>query len=99
MLAMNLNIPVIALSQLNRESENRAHKKPTMADLRESGAIEQDADIIMLLHRDWRCGITTDAMGNSTETQADLLIPKWRNGVPLDLKLKFEPHVMRFGEG
>lgn len=98
MLAMNLDIPVIALSQLNRESENRANKRPTMADLRESGAIEQDADIIMLLHRDWRCGITTDALGHSTETQADLLIPKWRNGIPLDLKLNFEPHTMKFSE-
>jgi replicative DNA helicase len=98
MLAMNLDIPVIALSQLNRESENRASKRPTMADLRESGAIEQDADIIMLLHRDWRCGITTDALGHSTETQADLLIPKWRNGIPLDHKLSFEPHTMKFSE-
>jgi replicative DNA helicase len=98
LLAMNLGIPVIALSQLNRESENRANKKPSMADLRESGAIEQDADIIMLLHRDWRCGISADAQGHSTEYQADLLIPKWRNGIPLDLKLKFEPHIMRFEE-
>ncbi|WP_276135295.1 replicative DNA helicase [Polluticoccus soli] len=98
MLAMNLGIPVIALSQLNRESEARAHKRPSMADLRESGAIEQDADIIMLLHRDWRCGITTDAHGHSTEHQADLLIPKWRNGTPLDLKLHFHPHTMRFEE-
>ena len=98
MLAMNLGIPVIALSQLNRESEARAHKRPSMADLRESGAIEQDADIIMLLHRDWRCGITTDAHGHSTEHQADLLIPKWRNGTPLDLKLRFDAHIMRFEE-
>lgn len=98
MLAMNLEIPVIALSQLNRESENRAHKKPTMADLRESGAIEQDADIIMLLHRDWRCGIHTDAHGNSTERQADLIIAKWRNGSVTDIKLTFDPQTMRFGE-
>jgi replicative DNA helicase len=99
MLAMNLGIPVIALSQLNRESENRTNKRPSMADLRESGAIEQDADIIMLLHRDWRCGVTTDAHGHSTEHQADLIIPKWRNGSPLDLKLHFNPHTMRFSEG
>lgn len=98
MLAMNLEIPVIALSQLNRESEHRSNKKPTMADLRESGAIEQDADIVMLLHRDWRAGITQDAYGNSTEHQADLLIYKWRNGCPADLKLRFEAETMSFSE-
>lgn len=98
MLAMNLEIPVIALSQLNRESEHRANKRPTMADLRESGAIEQDADIVMLLHRDWRAGITEDAFGNSTEDQADLLIYKWRNGSPADIKLRFEAETMRFSE-
>ncbi len=98
LLAMSLQIPVIALSQLNRESENRNNKRPTMADLRESGAIEQDADIIMLLHRDWRCGITTDAQGQSTEHQADLFIVKWRNGAPLDLRLRFNPHTMTFEE-
>lgn len=98
LLAMNLEIPVIALSQLNRESEHRSNKKPTMADLRESGAIEQDADIVMLLHRDWRAGITEDAFGNSTEHQADLLIYKWRNGSPADLKLRFEAETMAFSE-
>lgn len=98
MLAMNLEIPVVALSQLNRESEHRSNKKPTMADLRESGAIEQDADIIMLLHRDWRSGILNDEFGNSTEFQADLLIPKWRNGSPLSLKLRFEGATMKFSE-
>lgn len=98
MLAMNLDIPVIALSQLNRESEHRSNKKPTMADLRESGAIEQDADIVMLLHRDWRAGITEDEFGNSTEHQADLLVYKWRNGSPASLKLRFDAEVMLFSE-
>lgn len=98
MLAMNLEIPVIALSQLNRESEHRADKRPTMADLRESGAIEQDADIVMILHRDWRAGKTHHEDGSSTEHEADLLIYKWRNGSPADLKLKFEAETMRFSE-
>jgi replicative DNA helicase len=98
MLAMNLDIPVIALSQLNRESENRANKRPSMSDLRESGAIEQDADVVMLLHRDWRCHILTDAEGNSTEHQADMIIAKWRNGITLDLKLHFDPQTMTFSE-
>lgn len=97
-LAMNLHIPVIALSQLNRESENRHNKRPLLSDLRESGSLEQDADIVLLLHRDWRCGITTDDMGQSTEFQAQLLIPKWRNGATMDIPLSFDPEVMRFGE-
>ncbi|MCB0699390.1 MAG: replicative DNA helicase [Chitinophagales bacterium] len=98
MLAMNLEIPVVALSQLNRASEQRSDKRPNMADLRESGAIEQDADIVMLLHRDWRVGIRQDMMGNSTEHQADLIICKWRNGNPQDIKLRFEPEIMKFSE-
>lgn len=98
MLAMNLQMPVIALSQLNRESEHRADKRPTMADLRESGAIEQDADIVMILHRDWRVGRTHNADGSSTENEADLLIYKWRNGTPADLKLSFEAETMKFSE-
>jgi replicative DNA helicase len=98
MIAMSLQIPVIALSQLNRESEHRSNKRPTLADLRESGAIEQDADIVMLLHRDYRSGIEHDAQGNSTATQADLMIVKWRNGSCFDLKLHFNPETMRFGE-
>jgi len=97
-LAMQLQIPIIALSQLNRDSETRANKRPTMADLRESGAIEQDADIIMLLHRDWRCGIATDPYGQSTEYQADLFVAKWRNGATLDLRLHFDPPTMTFSE-
>ncbi|MBS1771468.1 MAG: AAA family ATPase [Bacteroidetes bacterium] len=96
MIAMNLNIPVIALSQLNRESENRAHKRPTLADLRESGAIEQDADVVILLHRDWRSGILINEEGNSTEHEADLVIAKWRNGVCTDMKLHWDGAKMMF---
>lgn len=95
-MAMALKIPVVALSQLNRESENRSDMKPRMSDIRESGAIEQDADIIMLLHRDYRVGKLTDENGESTERQADFLIPKWRNGEPVDVKIGFNPTTMKF---
>ena len=95
---MHLDIPVIALAQLNKESEKRTNKKPIQSDLRESGNIEQDADVIMLLHRDWRVGIKKDEKGESTENQADLIIPKWRNGSPIELKLRFEGKTMKFTE-
>jgi len=97
-LAMHLDIPVIALAQLNKESEKRTNKKPIQSDLRESGNIEQDADVIMLLHRNWRVGIKKDEKGESTENQADLIIPKWRNGSPIELKLRFEGKTMKFTE-
>jgi replicative DNA helicase len=95
-LAMQLQIPVIALSQLNRESEHRNNKRPTLADLRESGAIEQDADIVLLLHRDHRSGILTDSTGHCTKEQADLTVAKWRNGITHDVKLHFNPALMLF---
>lgn len=98
MLAMNMDIPVIALSQLNRESEARPDKKPRKSDLRESGSLEQDADIVMLLHRDYAAGILNNETGESTEYEADLLIEKWRNGSPLKVKLHFEPTTMTFSE-
>lgn len=94
--AMTLNIPVLALSQLNRESEHRHNKRPTLADLRESGAIEQDADAVMLLHRDWQAGIRTTEDGRSTEDQALLMVCKWRNGQTMDIPLRFTGHTMRF---
>lgn len=94
--AMTLNIPVLALSQLNRESEHRHNKRPTLADLRESGAIEQDADAVMLLHRDWQAGIRTTEDGRSTEDQALLMVCKWRNGQTMDITLRFTGHTMRF---
>ncbi len=94
--AMTLNIPVLALSQLNRESEHRHNKRPTLADLRESGAIEQDADAVMLLHRDWQAGIRTTDDGCSTEDQALLIVCKWRNGRTLDIPLRFTGACMRF---
>lgn len=98
MMAMSLNIPVIALGQLNRDCEKRPDKKPMLADLRESGSLEQDADIVMLLHRDWQAGIEQDAQGQSTENEADLIFAKWRNGRTGTVKLNFHGATMKFSE-
>jgi replicative DNA helicase len=100
LMAMEMNIPVIVLCQLNRGSVQRQGDKryPQLSDLRESGAIEQDADVVMMLHRDWMVGIEADEKGVSTEKEADLIGVKWRNGAPFHLKLDFEPELMRFKE-
>jgi len=83
LMAKELNVPVIALSQLNREVEKRSDKKPMLADLRESGAIEQDADLVLLLYRAAFYGIETIEVGNNTESSigiGELIIAKHRNG-------------------
>ncbi len=89
-LARDLDVPVIALSQLNRAVENREDKKPRMADLRESGAIEQDADIVLLLHRpDYY-----DA--NDQPGIAEVIVAKNRNGATNTIKLTFIKNLTRF---
>jgi replicative DNA helicase len=100
-MAKELNIPVVLLCQLNREVTKRKGQEryPQLSDLRESGSLEQDADVVMFLHRDYMTGIEVDENGHSTETQADLVVRKWRNGksnfiVPLD----FDPPKMKFTE-
>ncbi len=98
LLALDLKIPVIVLVQLNRESDKTGNKKPRMSNIRESGAIEQDADDVLLLHRDWKSGIQTDANGNSTERQATLIIEKMRDGECAELQISFEPETMKFYE-
>lgn len=97
-LARTLKIPVIAIVSLNRQSESRQDKKPQLGDLRESGSLESDGDIVMLLHRDWQAGIEQDAEGKSTETEADLIIAKWRNGKTGSVKLHFDGPTMKFSE-
>lgn len=97
-LANAHRIPIIALSQINRVSAGRANRKPEIHDLRESGALEQDADIVFLLHRDWQAGILANPDGSSTENEADIIIAKWRNGKTGDLKVNFEGKTMRFSE-
>lgn len=96
LMAMEYDIPVIVLAQLNRESEKLATKKPQLHHLRESGAIEQDADGVVFLHRDFKAGIITDENGNSTEREADLIIAKCRNGETTEIKIGFDAPKMKF---
>ncbi|MDR2358965.1 MAG: replicative DNA helicase [Prevotellaceae bacterium] len=89
-IAKELNVPIIALSQLNRSVETRGgNKRPQLSDLRESGAIEQDADLVLFIHRPAYYGITEDENHESTKDLAEIIIAKHRNGETRDVKLKF----------
>jgi len=94
-LAKEINVPVVALSQLNRGVENRSDKRPALADLRESGAIEQDADVVMFVHRPEMFGIAEEG-GEPTEGLAQIIIGKQRNGPTDTVKLSFIKQYARF---
>jgi replicative DNA helicase len=98
-LAKELNIPIIALSQLNRGVENRIGadgKRPQLADLRESGAIEQDADMVCFIHRSEYYKIFTDEKGNDLTGKAEIIIAKHRNGATGNVLLSFKKEYARF---
>ena len=97
-LAKELNIPIIALSQLNRDIEKRTGegKRPTLSDLRESGAIEQDADMVCFIHRPEVYGITEDTNGNNLIGLAEIIVAKHRNGITGELWLAFKKDFVRF---
>ena len=91
LLAKELEVPVIALSQLNRASEQRADKMPAMSDLRESGSLEQDADMVILLHRE-----SSYEKENPRAGEADFILAKQRNGPTGTVTVSFQGHYSRF---
>jgi len=98
-IAKELNVPVIALSQLNRSVELRSgNKRPQLSDLRESGAIEQDADLVLFIHRPEKFDIFEDERGNSTLGLAEIILAKHRNGPIGNINLRFKEEFAKFVE-
>jgi len=93
LLAKELQVPVIALSQLNRGPEQRADKMPAISDLRESGSLEQDADMVILLHRE-----SAYEKDNPRAGEADLIVAKHRNGPTRTVTVAFHGHYSRFAD-
>ena len=91
LLAKELEVPVVALSQLNRGPEQRTDKKPMLSDLRESGSIEQDSDMVILLHREDAYERESPRAG-----EADFIVAKHRNGPTATITVAFQGHYSRF---
>jgi len=91
LLAKELEVPVIAISQLNRGAEQRTDKRPQMSDLRESGSIEQDADMVMMIHREDMYEKESPRAG-----EADIMLVKHRNGPTANVTVAFQGHYSRF---
>ena len=97
-IAKEIDVPIVALSQLNRSVESREGKRPQLSDLRESGAIEQDADMVMFIHRPEYYGILNDQDGNSLKGIAEIIVAKHRNGAVGEFHLSFKAHLARFSD-
>jgi replicative DNA helicase len=96
-IAKELNVPILALSQLNRSVEMRGGtKRPQLSDLRESGAIEQDADMVVFIHRQEKFGLTAFEDGSSTKGIAEIILAKNRNGPVDDVRLRFREEKAQF---
>ncbi len=95
-IAKELDIPIIALSQLNRTVESREGKRPQLSDLRESGAIEQDADLVIFIHRPEYYGINEDENQNPTKGLAEIIVAKHRNGATGVIHLSFRKELAKF---
>lgn len=97
-IAKEIDVPIIALSQLSRAVESREGRSPQLSDLRESGAIEQDADMVMFIHRPDYYGQTTDDFGKSTVGQANIIVAKHRNGATDTVHLRFKKEQAKFSD-
>jgi replicative DNA helicase len=95
-LAKELEVPVVVLSQLNRSPEGREDHRPRMGDLRESGSIEQDADVVILLHREDYYRREDETGQNREDNIAEIIIAKQRNGPTGTVKLTFNSQFTRF---
>ena len=95
-LAKELDIPVLALSQLSRQVDNRGGGRPKLSDLRESGSIEQDADVVLFVHRPEVFGVEEDDDGVSTKGMAEIIIGKQRNGPLGKINLTWVDDYARF---
>lgn len=96
-IAKELDVPIIALSQLNRSVETRGgNKRPQLSDLRESGAIEQDADMVLFIHRPEYYGFIVGDEGESLVGLAEIIVAKHRNGAVGDIKLRFRKEMAKF---